>query len=881
MFKKANETKNKKIDVKQNETASEGTLENEQISLDVTEDKTETLKEEIFADVSDEEMDILTGAESPELKEVEEISTQKNSKKNSRKEKVKKEKKEKPKKNPKENQKLFKKKDKTKNKEQILTENFNEEQNEEFTEILATEPNDDVNPETFVTDPDDDINPETLVTDPNEEPVTNTSKKKQKRKKIKSKKKRSKKVSKKFDPKKKRFGIKLKLLLTVLPTVSVAILVLLFITYNSSQKIILNLAKKTLTSESQAYTQELSVWANSIISELEMYKTAIESVDMSMDDKYNFMQKTVRRNDSYPNGIFMGSPENAYVSGTQMEENASFTVATEKWFQAGLRNREFSFGEPYYNESDDAYYATATCTMTDPQGTIWIGGADISLEYISDKVSNIKIMDAGISFLYDMRSATIIAHPDPSFLSATLLDDELDSLYSNINDELYVIGYGLRETTGDAGNYMIDIQPVEGSNFLLITFIEEETVLQDLRSLQTLVMLLMIIGIVFIGVLTERMVHIIIKPVKYLTNALSKITTGDFSDDLTIKGNDEVSLMTYSMQNFIETMRGTISDINMVSLELTNQAGESADIAETIRNSATKQANSMNDLNLTVEELVRSVSEITDNTISLAEVVMDTRTNGLQVNDIMNNTVSVSEQGKYDMEQVTLSMDNIKETVTTLVDSIERVSTSTIQINKMVGMIGDISDETNLLSINAAIEASRAGEAGKGFAVVAGQIRHLADISANAAADITKLTEYINELIAEVKAQAEISSNEILDSGMKVATASKTFDNIYEAISISSSIVGQMIEKINTADDVATSLAGITEEQAAGATEIHQTTTSLLELANHVAEDSSLVAQMAQNLTYTADDLSDQVHNFIIEKDGECVADIAKELLAQ
>ena len=313
MFKKAKETKNKKIDVKQNETASEGTLENEQISLDVTEDKTETLKEEIFADVSDEEMDILTGAESPELKEVEEISTQKNSKKNSRKEKVKKEKKEKPKKNPKENQKLFKKKDKTKNKEQILTENFNEEQNEEFTEILATEPNDDVNPETFVTDPDDDVNPETLVTDPNEEPVTNTSKKKQKRKKIKSKKKRSKKVSKKFDPNKKRFGIKLKLLLTVLPTVSVAILVLLFITYNSSQKIILNLAKKTLTSESQAYTQELSVWANSIISELEMYKTAIESVDMSMDDKYNFMQKTVRRNDSYPNGIFMGSPENAYA----------------------------------------------------------------------------------------------------------------------------------------------------------------------------------------------------------------------------------------------------------------------------------------------------------------------------------------------------------------------------------------------------------------------------------------------------------------------------------------------------------------------------------------------------------------------------------------
>ena len=709
---------------------------------------------------------------------------------------------------------------------------------------------------------------------------TDTKKVNAKKPKKEKKKKVSKREPKKFNPQKKRFGIKLKLLLTVVPTVSAAILILLLITYQSSQKIILDLAKRTLTSESKAYTQELSVWANSIISELEMYKTAIESVDMSLEDKFQFMKKTVDRNDSYPNGIFMGSSENAFVSGSQMEENASFAVAAEKWFQAGLRNREFAFGEPYYKEADDAYYATATCTMTDAQGKIWIGGADISLEYISDKVSNIKIMDQGTSFLYDMRSATIIAHPDSSFLSASLLDEGLDSLYSNINDELYVIGYGLRETTGDNGNYMIDIEPVEGSNFLLITFIEEETVLEDLKSLQALVMVLMLVGIILIGVLTERMVHIIVKPVKHLTNAISKITTGDFSDDLNIKGNDEVSLMTYSMQNFIETMRGTISDINMVSLELSNQAGESANIAETIRTSATAQANSMNDLNLTVEELVKSVSEITDNTLSLAEVVMETRNNGLQVNDIMNGTVSISEQGKYDMEQVNLSMANIKKSVSALVDSIERVSTSTAQINKMVTMIGDISDETNLLSMNAAIEAARAGEAGKGFAVVATQIRHLADISANAAADITKLTEYINDLISEVKMQAEASSNEIMDSGVKIATASKTFDNIYESISSSSTIVGQMIEKINTADDVATSLAGITEEQTAGATEIHQTTVSLLDLANQVAADSSQVANMAQNLTYTAEDLSDQVHNFIIEKEGEYVEDIAKDLLS-
>ena len=814
MFKKAKKTKNENAHISQNETASEGTLENEQISLDVTENGTDTLEEKTISDAPEEEMNPVPA-------------------------------------------------------ETIDAATVSEEPAEMIDAATVSEEPAETNDATNMTET------------PTGETCEKTPKKKKKKiKAAKSKKKHRKKESKKFDPSKKRFGIKLKLLLTVLPTVSVAILILLIITYNSSQKIILNLAKKTLTSESQANTQELSVWANSIISELEMYKTAIESVDMSLEEKQNFIKNTMGRNDSYPNGIFMGSAENAYVSGTQAEENASFTVATEKWFQAGLRNREFSFGEPYYNETDDAYYATATCTLTDATGMMWIGGADISLEYISDKVSNIKIMDEGTSFLYDMRSATIIAHPDSSFLSATLLDEDLDSLYSNINDELYKIGYGLRETTGDAGNYMIDIQPVEGSNFLLITFIEEDTVLQDLKNLQMLVMLLMIVGIVFIGVLTERMVHIIIKPVKYLTKAISKITTGDFSDDLSIKGNDEVSLMTYSMQNFIETMRGTISDINMVSLELTNQAGDSADIAETIRTSATKQANSMNELNLTVEELVNSISEITDNTLSLAEVVMDTRTNGLQVNDIMNSTVTVSEQGKYDMEQVTLSMDNIKKTVTTLVDSIERVSTSTIQINKMVSMIGDISDETNLLSINAAIEASRAGEAGKGFAVVAGQIRHLADISANAAADITKLTEYINDLIAEVKVQADVSSNEILDSGTKIATASKTFDNIYESISTSSNIVGQMIEKINAADDVATSLAGITQEQAAGATEIHQTTISLLDLANHVAEDSSLVAQMAQNLTYTADDLSDQVNNFIIEKEGERVEDIAKELLA-
>ena len=163
---------------------------------------------------------------------------------------------------------------------------------------------------------------------------TDTKKVNAKKPKKEKKKKVSKREPKKFNPQKKRFGIKLKLLLTVVPTVSAAILILLLITYQSSQKIILNLAKRTLTSESKAYTQELSVWANSIISELEMYKTAIESVDMSLEDKFQFMKKTVGRNDSYPNGIFMGSSENAFVSGSQMEENSSFAVAAEKWFQA-------------------------------------------------------------------------------------------------------------------------------------------------------------------------------------------------------------------------------------------------------------------------------------------------------------------------------------------------------------------------------------------------------------------------------------------------------------------------------------------------------------------------------------------------------------------
>lgn len=380
-------------------------------------------------------------------------------------------------------------------------------------------------------------------------------------------------------------------------------------------------------------------------------------------------------------------------------------------------------------------------------------------------------------------------------------------------------------------------------------------------------MILTVVGVVtllVIGIVMVAVIRRITNPIQKLTGTIVAVTEGDFTTDIEVKGNDEVTVMAGNMKEFLAGMRQILSSIITISNKIDDQAKASNQVSSDLHDSAVGQADAMEQMRTTLEELVKSINVIAENATTLAQVVADTNEAGSEALQNIENTISEASEGKNGMTSVTKSMDDVKGSMQVLGKSIGDVGAAAVKINEITGTIRGIADETNLLALNASIEAARAGEAGKGFAVVATQIKNLAENSGEAADEISSLIDSVTSLIKETVNQSGRSTEQINESATAVFAAAEQFNNIYESIEQTNRIVQGMIEKVHEVNDVASNMAAITEEQSASAEEIEATAVSIQELADIVSENSADVQKDSKELENTAGTLKEHISRFTI-----------------
>lgn len=659
-------------------------------------------------------------------------------------------------------------------------------------------------------------------------------------------------------------GIKAKLLKTILPCVAIAIIAIIVISYVASKEIIVREAKDLLKAESKMNTKELETWTTGILNTLDMVQNTMQTVPMSEEAEKNYLATTVGMSEDYPNGVYVGDDQGKYVDMSGWVPDADYVVTERDWYQEGLTHETFAFGAPYLDADSGAFIVSATALIKTSNGAKTVAATDVFLSYASEMVSDIKVMGDGYAFLIDTDSNTILAHKDKDLVAQSVSKDSEDAYIRAIADK---IGSDIGKVqTVKVGKtvYYVEIEPVKGTSWVLVSNVKESTVLEDLGNLQKKIIFIMIIAIIIIGILVERIVHIVVGPIKSLTSDIGRITEGDFTVEVQTKGEDEVAVMGNSMKEFIGTMRGTIGDIFSISGQLNQQAENSSAVSETLYGSAATQSSSMKELNATVEELAKSVTEVAENATSLAMIVSEADQIGSDASKKMKDTVVISGKGRDDMDKVKRAMDDIQKSVTQLEAAVGHVGESTEEITKFVEIIGDIASQTNLLSLNAAIEAARAGEAGKGFAVVAEEIRNLAETSAGAVDKISAITAEINTLVDDAVDKTKVSAQNINDSEELITTAYHTFHDIYKTIGETNDLVQEMIANVNKVDEVATSVAAITQEQSASAEEILATSENLAQEALSVTDNSENVAQSAQSVAEHAEKLADEMKHFKI-----------------
>lgn len=655
-----------------------------------------------------------------------------------------------------------------------------------------------------------------------------------------------------------KISIKTKIIGTIVPVVTILIVVMILLSYTISGKIISNNATSLLDSSISYQSESIAGWLNENLAAFSTAKQTIEQTKASGAELQKLLDSYYEYNANYPNGLYVADEEGNVIKASKSEQTFH-DVTQSTWYQEGLSRINMKYGSAYKSD-DGTNQVSASALLNDGSGTIRVISADVSLQRIAVIVNSFVKMNDAAAFLIDTNDGTILAHRDSSLVSTKLDTSNKDAFLSSVAKKISDNDYDTCELNGNLTGF----ETVSGTNWVLVSYIPDKIIYADVNSLRTKMVVIAVVALLVLVVLVERIIHLVVKPVRSLTKTITTMADGDFTVDVKVKGSDEIGHMGRSVRHFLDSIRGMLYEIHEISDRVSEQTDTTNNLSVGMYDSASVQAKSMQELNVTVDELSRSISEIADNATTLAMVVSDTKQTSTKVESHMQQTVTASIQGKNDMRQVNDAMETISSSIRKLDQAIDKVGKSSEEIEKIVSVIGNIADETNLLSLNASIEAARAGEAGKGFAVVATEIGKLAQTSTESVGHIVELINEVTGLVQETIKQAADSMKNIDDSSLMINTALRTFDEIFNDIQVTEDLIKQMMTKVSEVDSVATNVAAISEEQAASTLEIQATSENMVAQANSIADNSNIVMDGAKELSQSADNLKEHIGRFKI-----------------